>query len=142
GEGCEVTTANSATKARSVLARSTPDLMILDLKLPDASGPVFVEQLQRDRARVPFVVVTGQGDEKIAVQVMKQGALDYVIKDTRLLDVLPAVVQRALAAVAQEKALVAAQAEHQRLEQEILATGERERHSIGADLHDSLGQQL
>ncbi|MEO5961219.1 MAG: ATP-binding protein, partial [Opitutaceae bacterium] len=89
-----------------------------------------------------FIVVTGQGDEKVAVEVMKQGALDYVIKDTRLLDALPVAVQRALAAIAQEKALVAAQAEHKRLEREILAAGERERHSIGADLHDSLGQQL
>ena len=40
--------------------------------------------LQRDRTAVPFVVVTGQGDEKIAVEVMKQGALDYVMKDTGL----------------------------------------------------------
>jgi signal transduction histidine kinase len=116
--------------------------MILDLKLQDGSGTALVAELQQHRARVPFVVVTGQGDEKVAVEVMKQGALDYVIKDTRLLDLLPAVVQRALAAIAQEQALVAAQAEHQRLEREILAVSERERHSIGADLHDNLGQQL
>lgn len=142
GENYEVGTAGSAKEARAWLDRHTPDLMILDLKLQDGSGPALVAELQRDKTRVPFVVVTGQGDEKIAVEVMKQGALDYVIKDTRLLDVLPAVVQRALAAIAQEKALVAAQAEHKRLEREILAAGERERYSIGADLHDNLGQQL
>ena len=142
GEGYEVATADSAKSARASLERCTPDLMILDLKLQDGSGPALVAELQRDKARVPFVVVTGQGDEKVAVEVMKQGALDYVIKDTRLLDVLPAVVQRAFAALAQENALVAAQAEHKRLEREILATSERERHSIGADLHDNLGQQL
>jgi signal transduction histidine kinase len=140
--GHDVAVANSAKTAREQLSRNTPDLMILDLKLQDGSGPALVAELQQHRARVPFVVVTGQGDEKVAVEVMKQGALDYVIKDTRLLDLLPAVVQRALAAVAQEKALHAARAEHQRLEREILAVSERERHSIGADLHDNLGQQL
>ena len=140
--GYEVATAGSAKDARAWLERHTPDLMLLDLKLHDGRGPALVAELQRDKARVPFVVVTGQGDEKVAVEVMKQGALDYVIKDTRLLDLLSAVVQRALAAVAQEKALLAAQAGHKRLEREILAASERERHSIGADLHDNLGQQL
>lgn len=141
-QGYRVTTAGSAKTAHTSLAHDMPDLMILDLKLRDGSGPALVAELQRDNARVPFVVVTGQGDEKVAVEVMKQGALDYVIKDARLLDVLPAVTQRALASIAQEKALAAAQAEHKRLEREILAVGERERHSIGADLHDNLGQQL
>jgi signal transduction histidine kinase len=116
--------------------------MFLDLKLPDGNGPALVASLQRDRPAVPFVVVTGQGDEKVAVEVMKQGALDYVMKDTGLLDRLPAVAKRALKTVAQENALRAAQAEHRRLEREILAISERERHSIGADLHDNLGQQL
>jgi signal transduction histidine kinase len=44
--------------------------------------------------------------------------------------------------VASDKALAAAKEEHRRLEDEILAASERERHSIGADLHDNLGQQL
>jgi signal transduction histidine kinase len=141
-EGYEVTTTTSAHAAGEAIARHRPDLMILDLKLPDGHGPALVTRLQRGETRVPFVVVTGQGDEKIAVEVMKQGALDYLIKDTRLLDLLPAVIKRVLAAMAQEQALIEAQAEHKRLEREILAAGERERHSIGADLHDNLGQQL
>jgi signal transduction histidine kinase len=141
-EGYVVDTAGSAKDARARLDRQTPDLMILDLKLPDGSGPALVASLQQDRTAVPFAVVTGRGDEKVAVEVMKQGALDYVMKDTALLDRLPAVAKRALNAVAQERALRAAQAEHRRLEREILAISERERHSIGADLHDNLGQQL
>ena len=141
-EGYSVDTAPSATAARTWLDRNSPDLMFLDLKLPDGSGPAMVAGLQRDRAPVPFVVVTGQGDEKVAVEVMKQGALDYVMKDTGLLDRLPAVAKRALNAVAQDRALLAAQEEHRRLEREILVISERERHSIGADLHDNLGQQL
>lgn len=142
GEGYDVRTAVSAKTAREALEHDTPDLMILDLKLQDGSGPALVASLNRDRMPVPFVVVTGQGDEKVAVEVMKQGALDYVMKDSGLLDLLPAVVKRALATVNQGKALKNAQAEQQRLELEILAVSERERHTIGADLHDNLGQRL
>lgn len=142
GEGYEVATAASARAAEESMEKHVPDLMILDLKLQDGNGLALVARLQRHRTAVPFVIVTGQGDEKVAVEVMKQGALDYVMKDTGLLDLLPAVVKRALATVAAEKALGAAQREHKRLEREILAVGERERHSIGADLHDNLGQQL
>jgi signal transduction histidine kinase len=141
-EGYEVATADSAAAARAHLRGHTPDLMLLDLKLKDSDGPALVANLQGEKTLVPFIVVTGQGDEKVAVEVMKQGALDYVMKDTGLIDLLPAVVRRALGSLGQEKALAAAQAEHTRLEHEVLAVSERERHSIGADLHDGLGQQL
>lgn len=140
--GYQVATAPSARTARQWLKEHTPDLMLLDLKLKDGNGPALVESLQQEKTLVPFVVVTGQGDEKVAVEVMKQGARDYVMKDTGLIDRLPERVRRALAGVDQEQELVAAQAEHKRLEHEVLAVGERERHSIGADLHDGLGQQL
>ena len=96
-EGYEVATATSAQAAGEALSQQRPDLMILDLKLPDEHGPALVAKLRQGDQPVPFVVVTGQGDEKIAVEVMKQGALDYLIKDTRLLDLLPAVLQRVLA---------------------------------------------
>lgn len=141
-EGYDAATATSARAARTLLDTHLPELLILDLKLNDAEGPNLVANIQRGRTAVPFIVVTGQGDEKVAVDVMKQGARDYIMKDTGLLDLLPSVVKRTLAAVAQEQALASAQAEHRRLEREILSASERERQSIGADLHDNLGQQL
>jgi len=141
-EGYEVATAESGAVARHELRRHRPDLLLLDLKLKDVGGPELLDSLRNVDGPVPFLVVTGQGDEKIAVEMMKQGALDYVMKDMGLLDLLPAVVRRALAAIEQERALAAAQAESRRLEGEMLAVGEGERHRIGADLHDGLGQQL
>ena len=141
-EGYEVATAESAKDAHATLQTHSPDLMLLDLKLKDIDGPTLISQLQAEKSLVPFVVVTGQGDEKVAVEVMKQGALDYVMKDTALIDLLPAVVKRALDSIGQSNALASAREEHTRLEREVLAVGERERHSIGADLHDGLGQQL
>lgn len=141
-EGHAVTTAASGRAALAALAERVPDLMLLDLKLRDVDGPALLAKLQDGAARVPFLVVTGQGDEKVAVEVMKRGALDYVMKDTALLDLLPSVVNRTLAALARERALVAARRESRRLEGEVLAASERERHNIGADLHDGLGQLL
>jgi signal transduction histidine kinase len=134
-EGYEVETAKSAAEAVAWLSSHRPDLMLLDLKLRDGSGLSLVAKLRAVAERVPFVVVTGQGDEKVAVEVMKQGALDYVMKNSALLDLLPEVVRRALAAIEGERALAAAQ-------QEILAISEREQRRIGQDLHDGLGQQL
>ncbi|MFZ5494305.1 MAG: response regulator [Verrucomicrobiota bacterium] len=140
--GHRVTTAVSGRAALELLRASRPDLMLLDLKLQDAAGPALVGSLQEAAPGVPFVVVTGQGDEKAAVEVMKRGARDYVMKDGALLDLLPAVVQRVLTGAAQEAALAEAERERQRLENEIIAAAEQERSKIGADLHDDLGQRL
>lgn len=141
-EGYEVDTAPTCHAAIEALQRTPPDLMVLDLKLRDAEGLALLEKFERAQLGIPFVVVTGQGDEKVAVEVMKRGALDYVMKDTSMLDLLPTVAKRALEAVAREKALAAARREQARLEGEVLAASERERHSIGADLHDGVGQLL
>lgn len=141
-DGHEVATARSGAAALAWLADRTPDLLLLDLKLKDLGGQVLLKRVKREAAAVPFVIVTGQGDEKIAVDVMKQGALDYVMKDTAMLELLPSVVRRALTAVARDRALAAAEAERTRLEKLILEVSEREQHRIGEDLHDGLGQQL
>jgi signal transduction histidine kinase/DNA-binding response OmpR family regulator len=59
-----------------------PDGMLLDYLLPDIDGLEFLTQLQvqKQSKYLPVVVVTGQGDESVAVQVMKAGASDYLIK--------------------------------------------------------------
>ncbi len=141
-EGYEVATALRGADAITRLAERRPDLLLLDLKLKDVGGQMLLERLRRDAVTVPFVIVTGQGDEKVAVELMKQGALDYVMKDTSLLELLPAVVKRALDTVARDRALAAAKLEQARLEKAIVEISEREQHRIGEDLHDGLGQEL
>jgi signal transduction histidine kinase len=137
-----VVTAESGAAALAKLAERVPDLMLLDLKLKDVRGPELLARLRKEEHAVPFIVVTGQGDERVAVDVMKQGALDYVMKDGALLDLLPAVVKRGMTAIERERALAVAERERRRLEKEILEVSEREQRRIGEDLHDGLGQQL
>ena len=140
--GHDVMTASSGAAAAKRLAERTPDLMVLDLKLKDVAGPELLKRLRKESLAVPFIVVTGQGDEKVAVEVMKEGALDYVMKDSSMLELLPAVVKGALTAIERDRALAEAERTRLRLEKEVLEVSEREQHRIGQDLHDGLGQQL
>jgi Signal transduction histidine kinase len=140
--GHEVVTANSGAAAAKRLAERAPDLMVLDLKLKDVGGAELLKRLRKEKLKVPFIVVTGQGDEKVAVEVMKEGALDYVMKDSAMLELLPAVVKGALTSIERDRALAEAERTRLRLEKEVLEVSEREQHRIGQDLHDGLGQQL
>jgi PAS domain S-box-containing protein len=109
-EGYAVDVAGSGAAALAWLEQHTPDLMLLDLKMKEVGGQALMKRLKQHQTPVPFLVVTGQGDEKVAVDVMKQGAIDYVMKDTGLLDLLPGVVKRALEMIARGRELTTTQA--------------------------------
>lgn len=56
------------------------DVVLLDLHLPDGSGAECVEQMQQTDSRLPIVVLSGQGDEDFAVEILSRGAQDYIVK--------------------------------------------------------------
>jgi signal transduction histidine kinase len=141
-EGFATTTAASASDAIDWLQKNRPALMLLDLKLQDMEGKEVINHLAEAGLSVPFVVITGQGDERVAVEMMKRGALDYLVKDVQFQEFVPTVVRRALDQLDRDRRLAAAEQERKRLEQQILEIGERERRRIGQDLHDGLGQHL
>jgi PAS domain S-box-containing protein len=60
-----------------------PDAVLLDYRLPDLDGLEFLAQLQSSLQQpcLPIIVVTGQGNEAIAVQALKAGAQDYLVKE-------------------------------------------------------------
>src|SRR3954470_23557350 len=95
-EGFETASANSGKEAITWLTRNTADLMLLDLKLQDMEGKELVEHLKAAGRDIPFVIITGQGDERVAVEMMKRGALDYLVKDVQFIEFVPTVVRRAL----------------------------------------------
>jgi len=92
----------------SALARlkSNPDvLLLLDYKLPDMTGRELIENLVENGYTVPFVIITGHGDERIAVDMMKLGARDYLVKDQALLEVLPQVMEQIHSQITTQKKL-------------------------------------
>jgi signal transduction histidine kinase len=134
-EGFTVATALSGKDAIAWLEKNRADLMLLDLKLHDIQGKDLITRLLSIQRSVPFIVITGQGDERVAVEMMKSGALDYLVKDVDFLQFIPQVVQRALEQLAKDKQLL-------QLQKQVLEISECEQRRIGQDLHDGLGQQL
>ena len=141
-EGYSTATAPSASEAINWLKNHRPDLMLLDLKLKDSGGQELIEQLAQAERSVPFVIITGQGDERVAVEMMKLGALDYMMKDANFIELVPTMVRRALDQLERDRRLVSSEQERENLEQQILEISEREQRRIGQDLHDGLGQHL
>ncbi len=73
------------------------DFVIVDYNMPRKSGLEVLKRMKELNIETPVIFVTGQGNEIIASEAIKQGAYDYVIKDTQLLflDRLPAVIREA-----------------------------------------------
>ena len=114
--GYETACAHSAKDALQWLSGHTTYMMLLDYSLPDMNAKEFLTQLQKkERPLPPFIVSTGQGDERIAVEMMKLGARDYVIKDSLFLDRLPEVLKRVAREIENENKRVQAEAEKEEL---------------------------
>jgi signal transduction histidine kinase len=141
-EGFLVATAASGRDAVEWLTRNTADLMLLDLKLQDIEGQELVNHLAFVGRGVPFIIITGQGDERIAVEMMKRGALDYLVKDVQFIGFVPSTIRRALEKLETNRRLAAAQADLEESRKQVLLVSEREQRRFGAELHDALGQQL
>ncbi|MBE8996850.1 response regulator [Nostoc sp. LEGE 12447] len=72
----------SANKALQACQEKIPDVILLDYLLPDLDGLEFLTKLQRQTSssQISVIMLTGQGDETIAVQALKSGAHDYLVK--------------------------------------------------------------
>jgi PAS domain S-box-containing protein len=80
-----------------VAIQQHPDcLLLLDYVLLDMDGHQLLDRLNTMGLRVPFIVMTGRGDERLAVEMMKLGARDYLVKQPDFLELVPPVVERVL----------------------------------------------
>lgn len=79
------------------LSVNSPAMMLLDHSLPDMTGLDLVSAMDSGRGGVPpYVVITGTEDARLAVNIMKHGARDLVVKDREFIERLPAVVSRVM----------------------------------------------
>ncbi|MEM7553105.1 MAG: ATP-binding protein [Cyanobacteria bacterium P01_A01_bin.84] len=75
-------------KAIALLAENTFDVILLDLSLPDSRGIETLKTIEAKVFGVPIVILTGLNDEKLAIQALRQGAQDYLVKGQVMGDVL------------------------------------------------------
>ncbi|MEO6205156.1 MAG: response regulator transcription factor [Mycobacteriales bacterium] len=88
GAGHEVRWSQTAAAARELLIGGAPDLVLLDLGLPDEDGLVLCREIRHALANVVIVVVTARTDEADAVQALDGGADDFVLKPFRPVELL------------------------------------------------------
>jgi DNA-binding NtrC family response regulator len=79
-DGHHVRSVGDAEAALKGLAREPADLVVTDLKLPGMSGLDFLQEAKRMNASTPMIVMTAYGSVETAVEAMKAGASDYVLK--------------------------------------------------------------
>ena len=78
------------------LSRERFSAVIVDYRLPEMDGTDVIRKIRQTGAQLPVIMVTGQGDEQVAVMAMKSGASDYIVKTQGYFKQLPAVIEKAI----------------------------------------------
>ncbi len=146
--------AETAEQALQRIAEQEFDCILLDFRLPDMDGLDLLERLCKARGedrRVPVVMLTGADDVTLAVEAMRCGASDYVVKDVdgRYQALMPTVVQRALrerdlqhARWRDEQALARYRSDLSELTRRLMFHEKAMTRRLAQMLHDQLGQTL
>lgn len=109
GLNAEVTEAQSAAVAHEYLTQQEFNCVFLDYYLPDRDGIEVLRQLRMEGFTLPIIVLTGQGDEQVAVELMKAGASDYLSKARLSSEGLARLIRNAMKVYRAEQRTQAAQ---------------------------------
>jgi two-component system, NtrC family, nitrogen regulation response regulator GlnG len=93
----EVLTASTIAEACAAVERERPDVIVLDLQLPDGSGLDLFDRLRASDPRRPVVMISAHGTTEIAIEATKRGAFDYLTKPVAL-DRIKSILNRAFEA--------------------------------------------
>lgn len=109
----EITHVVSGEEALLRLEKDVYNIVLLDYNLPKKGGLEILEEIKHKNIEVPVIMVTGQGDEIIAAQLIKEGALDYLPKRESYEDAVPFMIRKT---IAESKAKL----EREKLQKEIV----------------------
>jgi len=123
--GFIVDTAANGEDGLKMLETRRYDVLLVDYNMPFFGGIDVIRALTDRKLPVPVIMVTGEGNETIAVEALKLGAADYIVKDLELryLDLLPAVIDQVL----YKQQLIR---EHDRMQQAVCESEERYRRLV------------
>ncbi|MBA5779109.1 sigma-54-dependent Fis family transcriptional regulator [Stappia sp. F7233] len=79
-EGVPVEIAETGEKALAIISRTLPDVIVLDVNLPDSNGIDLLRQIRAEDMPTEVVVITGQASVALAVEAMREGAFDFIMK--------------------------------------------------------------
>lgn len=79
-EPFELRTAATAREALDQIAEAAPDVILCDIRLPDLSGLELFDRMQSNDHRIPIIFMTAHGTAETAIEAMKRGAFDYLLK--------------------------------------------------------------
>jgi len=122
----------SLAEGEELIEQGEFDIVLIDLNLPDSRGINHYKTVFKRYAYLPFIIMTGLSNLEISVNMIKQGAKDYLVKgefDANLLN-------RSISYVIQRKSL------EDGYIKKLLNAQDQEKERIAMDVHDSLGQNL
>jgi two-component system response regulator AtoC len=93
--GHQVFAAGNGREALEILRGNPVDLVITDMRMPEMDGIELLTRLREDGVQVPVIVITAHGSVESAVEAMKRGASDYILRPFDI-DALELVIERAL----------------------------------------------
>ena len=106
--GVNVKAVLSGAEAIDFIVNHSPLITLLDYRLPDMTASQIVQDLKGRKIDFQFIVMTGHGDERVAVEMMKAGARDYIVKQGQFFELLPSVIKWVFKELASEKELIQA----------------------------------
>ncbi len=88
-----VFSATHPDKALELVKKQTPDIAILDIRMPGMSGLELLQQIKKTAPVTEVIMISGHGDMNTVIDAMRKGAVDYFAKPFRLADVYKAIVR-------------------------------------------------
>jgi two-component system, NtrC family, response regulator AtoC len=95
GSGYEVKAARTGEEGLDLFEKEIPDLVLLDHWLPGINGDQVLQKIKEVNPEIPVIIMTAQGSVELAVQSMKMGAFDFLVKPFEL-DQIETLVQKGL----------------------------------------------
>jgi two-component system response regulator AtoC len=101
-EGYKVFTAKDGTEGLDMFVQKSPDVVILDIRLPDVDGFTVLEDLREENENAKVIMITAHHDMESTIKAMKGGAFDYIHKPVNV-DELDLAIKKALKSLEMEK---------------------------------------